>query len=235
MQKIILILACIGIHFYSATHAAEEKTLFMGTIQFPPTVQVTPSIRIYYAGRKITTEIDQENNRILFSVPEQKNRSFFYLLITPEIRFVSHENTIEYLTLKPGLNHAFFALELMAIQDKAAQKRLKQNPFLPAPVTYTWAVHQLRLNLPSGRIPDETIIVCYDPTYVAKLDGGNAVEFPKIIMKTDLIKVVGSEKKLHDLSTQWFLTALNTDTIHEAPVTQIQLSSQAKTVLAFAT
>ena len=234
MQKFILILACIGLYLTNAVHASEEKTLFIGSIQFPASVQVTPSIRIYYAGRKITTEIDQENNRILFSIPEQKNRSFFYLLITPEIRFVSHENTIEYLTLKPGLGHSFYALELIARQD-TSQKGLKQNPLRPAAITYKWQVHELLLNLPSGRIPDETIIVCFDPSYVQKLEGGNAVEFPKIMIKPDLLKIVGSEQKLHDLSTKWFLTALHTDTIHEAPITQVRLSSQTKTVLAFAT
>ncbi len=88
---------------------------------------------------------------------------------------------------------------------------------------YTWAIRQLELQLPDGRIPDETIIIRYHPDYVYALEGGNNIEFPKIIIKPDILKLVGSEAKLHELSNKWFLAALNTDTIHDTAPAQIRI------------
>ena len=86
--------------------------------------------------------------------------------------------------------------------------------------------------MPDGRIPDETIIIRYNPDYVQALEGGNNIEFPKIIIKPDILKLVGSEAKLHELSNSWFLAALNTDTIHETAPVRIRVTPQSKTVLA---
>jgi hypothetical protein len=240
MHKIsILSLFLIAIF---SSYCYEEKTLFMGKIQFPLSINIIPSIRVYYAGKKITTEIDEEGKRVLFSVPEQKNRTFFYLLVTPEIQFVSKENTIEYLKLKSHLPHKFYALELISSEEVQPNKRAKFSltsldnaAFAMATTTkHHWEIKELSLNILSGRIPDETIIICFDPSYVQKLEGGNIVEFPKIVLKPDLINILGSEKKLHELSTKWFLAALNTDTIHEPFSSEIKLSGQNKTIIAMA-
>lgn len=217
-------------------NAIEEKTLFIGSIQFPASVQVIPSVRIYYAGRKISTEMNADGNRILFSIPEQKNRTLFYLLITPEFQFVSKENTIEYLKLKSRMPYQFYVIELMATQEAAPTNKRQRFSITGSETNstkYQWNIKELPLNLPSNRIPDETIIICFDPSYVEKLQGGNAVEFPKIIIKPDLLTLLGSEQKLHELSTSWFLAALNTDTIHDIPAPEIKFSGHNKTIIAF--
>jgi hypothetical protein len=136
---------------------------------------------------------------------------------------------VPFLKLKNNCPHKFYALQLIPGQPR---KRKKGESIQPE---YTWIVRELNLQLPDGRIPDETIIVRYSPEYVEAIEGGNAIEFPKIIIKNDILKLVGSETKLHDISNQWFLAAMNTDTIHEATQQEFVMNPQAKTVLAMTT
>jgi hypothetical protein len=214
-------------------HAFGEKSLFFGSIFFPSTLEMVPSIRVYYAGRKIVCETDDCGKKITFSIPEHKQRTFFFMLITPEIEFCSHENTVPFLKLKKSAPYKFFVMELIQVEAPKKKKKPWSNPF-EKNMEYTWSIRQLDLQLPDSRIPDETVIVQYHPDYVQALEGGNNIEFPKIIIKPDILKLVGSEAKLHELSNRWFLAALNTDTIHETAPAEIRITPQSKTILAMA-
>jgi hypothetical protein len=156
------------------------------------------------------------------------------MLITPDIEFCSHENTVPFLKLKKNAPYKFFVMELIQVEAPKKKKKPWANPF-EKNMEYMWAIRQLDLKLPDDRIPDETIIVRYNPEYIYALEGGNNIEFPKIIVKSDILKIVGSEAKLHELSNKWFLAALNTDTIHDTPPAEIRIAPQSKTVLAMIT
>lgn len=214
-------------------HAYGEKGLFIGNIQFPNSLEMVPNVRVYYAGRKIASETDDFGKKIIFSIPELKQRNFFYMLITPDIEFCSHENTVPFLQLKKGSKHKFFAMQLIPYEvPQKKHKKLGNGTFQKSEIAYTWYIKELNLTLADGRIPDDTIIVCYNPEFVQSLEGGNAIEFPKIMIKPDLLKMVGSEAKLHQISNKWFLAALNTDTIHETLQPEFKINPQAKTVIA---
>lgn len=224
------ILGLLGLLFIpQAALAYGEKSLFYGSIQFPNGIEMIPNIRVYYAGRKVVCENSDATKRITFAVPELKQRTFFYLLITPDIEFNSHENTVPFLKLKRGQPYKFYTMEL-AISPTKNHKAHKKNI---NPYEYSWIVKELDLaTITGGRLPDETLIVRYNPDFVQGLEGGTMVEFPKIVLKPDLLKLAGSEEKLHDLSNSWFLAALNTDTIHETAQSEVRINSQTKTILA---
>jgi hypothetical protein len=213
-------------------HAFGEKSLFIGNIVFPGTLEMVPSIRIYYAGRKISCENDDYSKKVTFSIPEYKQRTFFFLLITPHIEFASHENTVPFLKLKKGSPYKFFAMELVAQETPKKRKGLGGSE---TQRTYSWVIKPIDLSGVDGRIPDETIIVRYNPDFVTALEGGSMIEFPKIIINPDIIKFVGSEAKLHEYSNRWFLASLNTDTIHDTAHSEIRMAPQSKTVLAMIT
>lgn len=205
-----------------------QKGVFYGTIQFPTTLEMVPNIRVYYAGHKIVCQPNDGAKQITFEIPEQRQRTFFYLLITPDVEFCSPDNTIPFLRLKKDVPYTFYTLELTLVPSKTKKRKLSDPTY-----DYEWVIKEIDLaTLAGGRIPDDTIIVRYHPHYVQGLEGGNVVEFPKIIIKPDIVKLAGSEVKLHEISDKWFLAALNTDTIHAAPQAEFRPSSQAKTILA---
>lgn len=216
----------------TTAYAFGEKSLFIGNIVFPSTLEMVPSIRIYYAGRKIICENDDFGKKVTFSIPEHKQRTFFFLLITPHIEFASHENTVPFLKLKKGAPYKFFAMELVMHEVSKKRKTPGSNEKQYA---YSWVVKPIDLSVVDGRIPDETIIVRYNPEFVSALEGGSMIEFPKIIINPDIIKMVGSETKLHEYSNRWFLASLNTDTIHDTAQSEIRMVPQSKTVLAMIT
>lgn len=215
-------------------YATGEKSLFIGTIAFPSAVEIVPNIRVYYAGHKIKSETDECGKKITFTISEQKQRTFFFLLITPDIEFCSHENTVPCLKLKKNIPYKFYVMELVAIEAPKKRKRPGAN-LMEKNVEFVWIIRQIELNLPDDRIPDETLIVRYHPDYIQSLEGGNHIQFPKIIIRSDILKVTGSEARLHEISNRWFLAALNTDTIHDTVSSEIRINPQSKTVLAMTT
>lgn len=222
-----IIFGFLGLLILSAGHKTyAQKSLFIGSIQFPSTVHLVPSIRVYYAGSKIVCETDDNSKKVIFSVPEFKQRTFFYLLISSDVEFCSHENTVPFLKLKRNCPYKFYALQRVPAESKKRKRNEQSQP------EFTWIIKELNLQLPDDRIPDETIIVRYSPEFVETIEGGNAIEFPKIVIKNDILKLAGSESKLHEISNSWFLAAMNTDTIHETTQAEFIVNPQAKTVLA---
>ncbi len=160
-----------------------------------------PNVRIYYAGQRINGETDDDAKKVIFSIPEIKEKSFFYLLMSSDLEFGSHENTVPYLRLKKGASYKFFALQRVAYEP-AVKKRNSR------PIEYGWFIQELSQALVDGKIPDETIIVRYNPEYIQSFSGGSMIELPKIIIKPDILTLVGSEEKLHALSNKWFFICI---------------------------
>jgi hypothetical protein len=207
----------------------QEKGLFIGSVQFPTSLEMVPDIRIYYAGKKVTAEVDNHAKKVIYTIPELKQRAVFYLLITPTIEFSSHENTVPYLKLNPHVPYKFYILELASTVPTNKNKKRDIAAFRPE---YAWNIKEIKLDITGGRIPDETIIIQYNPAFIQTIEGGNAIQLPKIVIRPDIVSMLGSEQKLHELSQKWFLAALHTDTIHESVQSPIKISPQPKTVLA---
>lgn len=191
---------------------AFTKALYMGTVQFPKDIKIIPPVRVYCAGNKIKAETNDTAKRITFAVPsEDKRRSHFTLIITETIQFESEENTIKYLKIKSGQSYKFYSLELV---KKEMHSDDTEGYLKPKEPTYEWVVQEQKISLIDGHIPDDAIIICFKPDYVKSLEGGNAVEFPKIIIKNDILQLAGSEAKLDDLSIKLLLSSLDSDAIH---------------------
>lgn len=221
-----IIIGFLGLGLLGKAIASSPKGIFYGTVQFPSTLEMTPNLRVYYAGRKLLCEANDATKQQSFAISEMRNRTFFYLLITPDIEFCSPDNTIGNLRLKKDRPYKFYTLELTMTPSKSKKRKLNDPVF-----EYTWITKDINLaSITGGKIPDDTIIVCYHPDYVQGLEGGNMVELPKILIKPDVVKHAGSEAKLYEQSDRWFLAALNTDTIHDT--TQTELRFNPKTILA---
>jgi len=227
--QIALTLAIFSHMFIGAPVYAVAQRLFTGTIQFPKQIAQVPGVRVYHAGRKITTTTNDNAKSVSFSLPETK--TIFYLVISPQIEFVSEENIVKYLTLHSKVPVKFFVLELLA-QDIAGGSNQFRLASIDKTHTSPWHIKEITPPTSNARIPDDAIIVCLDPAWVDRIEGNTAYDI-KAIIKNDIISQVGSEAKLHEVAAQWLLAALNTDTIHGSIDQEICTTSQPKTVVAF--
>ena len=208
----------------SLVHASQIHTLFMGSIQFPHSLETIPDLRIYCGGHKIACE-NGKNNRTSFAIRGERQRTTFYLLITKTIAYDTIEkNTIRHLTISPSQPYKFYRLTLYAQEPSLFDEAPKnQKP------TYTWNIQEQRLPF-KNRIPDDAIIICYNPEYVDSIEGGNAIELPTIHIKSDIVDLVGSENMLHEKSVELLLSSLDHDALH-ATIKQ-ELKHDQKTIIA---
>lgn len=198
------------------------SSLMVGTVQFPQSVKTVPVIRIYSCGKKIPLqlcEIDNESKQFIFRIPQIMKQTQFHLLITQEIHFETRtykhlsieNNTINYLKVLPHQSYAFYEITLTETKDQS-DKTLS-----------SWIIEKKELDQKTGKIPDETIIVCYDSFYVDFLSGESSsagespFTLPTITLKSNLLSLLGSEQELQKLSNKMLLSAIDSDTVH-API-----------------
>lgn len=214
-MKKILFLALFLLPLVQSNYAFIEKKLFVGSIQFPKLKSI-PNVRIYYRGNKIKSETDQEGKKVTFSLSENKLSTFFYLLITEQIHSETENNTIKYFKIQTNQKYKLFSLEL--ITDNKGKSE--------------WRIKEQQIPFKTGRIPDDAIIICYNPAFVEKIVGGTEIELPKIYIKDNIVSLVGSEDKLHDKSIELLLSSLDYDALHSTIKQAVKQDISLKTVVA---
>ncbi len=187
---------------------AYGKGIFVGAVQFPKTLSDIPHFRIYYGGNKIKSDIHINGKKVIFTIPEDKRRTAFTIVITESIQFASEDNTIMYLKLAKNQPYKFFSIQLIKTENAVVENDKRKEP------TYEWIIEEQHIDLLDGRIPDDALIICMNPHFIQGLEGGNVVELPKIIVKSDIVQLAGSEAKLEDSYAKLLLSSLDTDAIH---------------------
>ena len=238
IKIVSLIFGIFAIGLFSPANSYFEA-LFIGTIQFPNTIKKVPNIRVYCSGHIIKTETDDDSKKLTFSIPESKNKKRFSLLITEGIQFETEENTVKYLKIDPSLQeYKFYQFELVkknAEQNGESKDKTKSIKNHEQPenhnADYHWVIEEDHLALEDGRIPDDTVIICYKPSYIEGLQGGTKLEFPHIRIKNNILQLAGSEDQLHDTSITLLLSSLDYDTIHRSIRQEIKQDYQ-KTLIA---
>ncbi|TET05931.1 hypothetical protein E3J79_04025 [Candidatus Dependentiae bacterium] len=220
-----------------------NKVLLMGSIQYPHTIAKVPTIRIYCGGNKIKPEINDENKKLTFALPIYRYQTSFYLLFTETIDFETEENVVLYLKIPKNTLYKLYTVE----QTKISQTPTEKNNEISATDKteqqkshYNWLIKENMLLKDNGRIPDNALIICVNPTYITGLEeegviieGTSALELPKIIIRNDLLELVGSEETIHELSTKLLLSLLDCDAIH-ASIPQ-EINHRTQTIVALAT
>ena len=217
---------------HTNTSWSYTKGLFIGSIQFPITLHHVPSMRVFCGGNKITCEKNDVSKRITFTIPEDKHRTQFPLIITEHVQFEVQEdsNTIKFLKIPAKQRYKLYMLELLKVakEDTSETKKPARGSSLYASTldssySYEWLIHEEKDSLIDGKIPDDAIVVYFKPEYVQSLRGGNAFELPRIMIKKDIAQLAGSEEKLHDFSKSLVISSLDLNAIHanvQAQVTQ---------------
>lgn len=201
----------------------DNKVLLMGSIQYPMELEKIPMLRIYCGGNKIKCETNDDNKKLTFAFTESQRQSQFYILITEQIEFVTENNVVLYLKVPAAAPYKLYRLERIKDNFQKQEKDMRPysyNKLKDMPTTYRWIIEEIQL-ADKGKIPDNAIIICDEPSHLAMLSGDfagsdqeTAYELPKIVMRSDLLRFVGSEKKLHEQADRLRLAAIDSDTIH---------------------
>ncbi|MFI5333038.1 MAG: hypothetical protein ACHQVS_02965 [Candidatus Babeliales bacterium] len=197
--------------------------LYMGSIQFPRDLEELPVMRVYHCGHKIKCEAHNTNKYMSFAIPGDRQRFYFDIIITPKISYKVHElNTIKYLTIPQEQAYTWY--RILLVKKAMIEGNKGQSP-------YGWEIHKLFFGHGSDRrIPDDAIIICYDPNLVEDLTGGNAIDLPTITIKSNVVDLVGSEHSLHEKSIELLLASLDVNALHST--IEQELHHGQKTVLA---
>lgn len=196
------------------SHASD---IIMGAIQFPAHLSNVPMIRVYCGGRKIKSEVDNSNKKITFTLPKGHNQRRFLLLITEDLDFKrldtmvwgSTQNTLDYLKIEPNQTYKLYIMTLMTDTSNIKTGR-SSKPSLK------WIIEEGELRDEDCRIPDETIIIRYNPDMVETVSSTSVYELPTIVMKNQLLKLVGSELELQKISNEQLMASIDSDTFHAA-------------------
>ena len=212
-----LIHLALGIILTLVQPVCASSHLMMGAIQFPHELSTAPSIRVYCGGRKITCQTDKESNTITFNVPRERKQNVFHILITPGVSFeMVQAGIIGHMSVRAQQAYKLFACTLTENATTTTDPSAEQ--------AVSWNVENV--NLPeNGRVPDNAVIVYYDPECIAKPHGGNNLELPTIEIKKDVLNIVGSETKLYEISNELLLAALNNDAFH-APAKEKEITKK---------
>lgn len=175
-----------------------NPTMFTIPVQFPAVLKTMPTLCMYYCGNRIKPDDYNAKNKILFSILENRLCTRFWLVITdtvPQWEIIT-ENTIDHLKIDPSHNYKFYSLSLV-MQEGA----------------YAWNIQEVAIPA-TGKLPDNTLILAYNPDFVDRLEGGNAIELPTIIIKQDIVDIAGSQELLHEQSIELLLSSLDYNALH---------------------
>ena len=218
------LISCLGLHTDSV------PMLFTGTIQFPKQVQHIPSMVIYsLLGCKVSSEFDQRKHGLTYTIYRQRDLRHFWLLITHHIIPVPYDKT-EQSTLQgwrvdTTQPYKFYGLtrvieEIPQADSSTITSRIR------------WDIQEHDLAPFHGQLPDDTLIIYYDPLLIAEVRGGSPFELPTIVMKNDLITRVGSEALLHELSEKLSIAAVDLRHFFTPEVAyEMRQTAQAKTIM----
>lgn len=227
MQKSIFLSSIALLSMVSITSQSfltVDKTLWHGSIKFPSDTKINEPIRVYYTGDKaISCEIDNVGHQVCFTISEYKMRNVFHLIVVDSPDRVSEHNTVQYFKVPQNRPYKLYELVYTPNKDCTdSDADLNQQG--------TWLITQKRLG-DDMRIPDSAIIVCYHAHLIKSVEGGNAIELPKVVLDEQMLKKLTAEE-LHDASVQFVLSALDFDSFHSKPDTQIKTDFARKTVMA---
>lgn len=214
--------------FHAHANELSGKALLYVNIQFPSEIEKVPCVRTYYCGIRVTkSEYNNSAKKITFSIPAWQQTSF-NLVITewyvPQTE-QNDNNTVKYLKIPEGFHYKYYLLTL----TQQAPGNINKQEESHASQNITWQIQENK-ELPNRQIPDDTLIIVYNPDYIEKLEGGNAAELPTIYIKPNILQLLGSEERLHEYSDSLLLAALNLDSLHAS--LQQQIKHVDKTVIA---
>lgn len=203
----------------------DNPTMLSIAIQFPKILKKTPDVYACKSGIRISPDCDKNGNTISFNFLESRDQTHFWLLIIPEVpefKMVS-SGTVDYLRIEPTQNYKFYSLSLELKTTPSRSNRVQQPD-------YTWTINECEIPDKNGRLPEETLIIVYNPDFVDHLAGGSSTELPTIVIRNDILVLNGTEDQFYEKSIEILLSSIDYNAIHAAIEKEVRYDLNSKTI-----
>ncbi len=168
---------------------SERQLAYVTRIKYSTPGKKAPSIPCLYHGSAVMCKNG------FCRLPEAELRTFFSLIITPRVEFVSHRSTRSMKRIK-GSPCKWYNLSLRFTDSAKDKKKF-----------YEWTIEEVDASKRPLRLPDHaSLIIELDPTFIEKLEppsstGPNAIKLPSVILK-DSVTEEEIEKALVTIAAQ---------------------------------
>ncbi len=212
----LLLLLVLPILTLLTSALLDARTLMIGTIKLPHSVASLPTApRIYHNGKIIKCSPTRDNDAFTFTIPRMDQQFRFSVIITEAIESTinevkikdSQQNTISYLKVPEHQKYKMYTLLLIP-------QFLSGDNIKSAELQYQWKIKPDTLIGHTRQIPDDALIICYDPEWIDSIAGENSFDLPTISLRQDIAS--NTSHKFHEKSLELSLNAMNFDTWHEA-------------------
>jgi len=228
-MKLKLLALLVFFAFEHSTYLKAESpyTVLPCNIEFPKSVKKIPEVCIYQGGERFSCEIDNEGKRACFILPIDKACETFYLVITEALAFQTEGNTVQYLKVMPECSYKFYEMQLVRAPKKTYRipSQKKTSDSSKKKKKDHWVVSAKELS-DEKQIPDDAIIVLLNAEYVKDVKPENGFEFPKIVIKNDVLEIAGSESALQDKAIELLLSSIDYNPIHATSKTHTRQDQQ---------
>jgi hypothetical protein len=218
MRKIKNLLYKIVLLFFlliSTRDIVFAQFLLGGTLQFAKNATLN-TVNIYYRGKTVLSQKHEVTlPKITYEIPCSSEQTRFYLLICPTIpisvlkespyQSAEEQNTIDYFMVDPSSQYLFYVLDM--IPDSTTTQATNTQP------SYSWSIVQDTLPI-NGRIPDNTIIIIYFPSFVKAVKGGNQLDLPTIYIDNSPTNAFETEEECNDALLCLELSAPDLNALH---------------------
>lgn len=170
--------------FFGDTLENEKTNIsFIFNIEFPLTISNIPVINGYYKGERLKFDKD------FCIINEEAKATSFTLIVTEQIKLKSDGNNIKYLERIKNQPCKFFYINQVEKTDSKAEE-----------TDIVWKIEEeTDINLLPTKLPDNSIVIVLDPTYIQglKLQNGKNKNI-QCNNKSILIKLPTLALKLKD-------------------------------------
>jgi hypothetical protein len=189
----MIIRTLLSIYFLMHITAICTDTEF--NIIFPSTYPLhSQGIKIYHGGMIIP--IENYGNKICFFIKNNTSEKRMFLLVVNPINLEYH------------FNKSSSSLFQNTVQNRTIATEKDYKLYVISNRNGTWQINQDELN-ENRIIPDNALILCYDPSYISHLDVQNSID---IYIKNNI-----AEERLRNEEIIYLLNTLHTDPLYHQP------------------
>jgi hypothetical protein len=195
---------------------------------------VQPNVN--YSGTRIITNMHETGGvtKITFEIPRASDQNHFYCLATsaniggilknsPE--GVVQQNTLECLAIDPTKPYKFYDITLIKdpCPDGAA------DPLCPINPSYHFDIKEETLP-ETGQLPDRTIIIACEPTWIVSIKGGTQPELT-ILLDNSMTEKFESDEKFEEAVIKLQLAALDSNALHASTRRKIKTDGRCTRII----